>query len=163
MCAPPAPPNTRRAVPHITQCPDMNQSQDVLLDADGRLVTDLACIRCGYNLRGLKATGVCAECGNPVSDSATPVPPRPIRITDWFSVLLTLLGYCLFGISFTMDRLGFRSDDSLIGWILLLEVVGFILALYTLDEFLRKARREQFAVALSLLMSSFVIILFLLG
>lgn len=31
--------------------------------------TDLACIPCGYNLRGLPAAGACPECGTPVADA----------------------------------------------------------------------------------------------
>ena len=33
------------------------------VDADGRIVADVACIRCGYALTGLAASGTCPECG----------------------------------------------------------------------------------------------------
>lgn len=41
----------------------------VRVDADFRLDEDVICGRCGYNLRGLKATGICVECTRPVNDS----------------------------------------------------------------------------------------------
>jgi len=41
-------------------------SQAVPRDADGRLAGDLACVQCGYNLRGLSPEGRCPECGCPV-------------------------------------------------------------------------------------------------
>jgi hypothetical protein len=39
------------------------------LDADGRLLDDLACRRCGYSLRGLARGGLCPECSTPVGRS----------------------------------------------------------------------------------------------
>lgn len=35
-------------------------------DASGRLDSDVKCVSCGHNLRGLLPTGVCGECGQPV-------------------------------------------------------------------------------------------------
>jgi len=37
-----------------------------LLDAHGAIAGDLACRRCGYNLRGLNPAGRCPECGTPI-------------------------------------------------------------------------------------------------
>lgn len=42
---------------------------DVVLDAEGRLVYDLPCTLCGYNLRGLPPAGTCPECAAAVSQS----------------------------------------------------------------------------------------------
>jgi hypothetical protein len=39
-------------------------------DSAGRLAEDLACIKCGYNLRGADAEGACPECGLAVGRSA---------------------------------------------------------------------------------------------
>jgi len=44
-------------------------SQAVPRDADGRLAGDMACVQCGYNLRGLEPQGRCPECGSPVGES----------------------------------------------------------------------------------------------
>ena len=38
-------------------------------DTDGRIVTDLPCKGCQYNLRGQLPSGVCPECGLPVEES----------------------------------------------------------------------------------------------
>lgn len=38
-------------------------------DADGRLTGNVACIRCGYNLRTMALDSVCPECGSPVHGS----------------------------------------------------------------------------------------------
>ena len=48
-----------------------------LLDADGRVMGDLACAECGYNLRMLESTGNCPECGMAVVVSA-----RRDRLSD---------------------------------------------------------------------------------
>ena len=42
----------------------------VAYDADGRIGQDLACLECGYNLRGLLDDGQCPECGASVHQSA---------------------------------------------------------------------------------------------
>jgi hypothetical protein len=42
------------------------------------LASDLRCIQCDHMLRGIDATGMCPECGTPVSKSA----PYP-RMTLW--------------------------------------------------------------------------------
>ena len=35
----------------------------VALDAEGKIAGDLACLRCGYNLRLLRPESFCPECG----------------------------------------------------------------------------------------------------
>ena len=40
------------------------------LDALGCIDENLACFRCGYNLRSIHASGNCPECGTPVRRSA---------------------------------------------------------------------------------------------
>jgi hypothetical protein len=44
----------------------MIPTDSIQWDADDRLAADLHCVSCGYNLRGLKRTGVCGECGVPI-------------------------------------------------------------------------------------------------
>jgi hypothetical protein len=39
------------------------------IDADGRLIADVLCRRCAYNLRGLPRDGACPECGAAVERS----------------------------------------------------------------------------------------------
>lgn len=36
---------------------------------NAQVIDDLACIACGYNLRGLRVSGKCPECGQPIGDS----------------------------------------------------------------------------------------------
>lgn len=38
-----------------------------VVDADGRLIGDVPCVRCGYNLRTQAQDGVCPECTTPVT------------------------------------------------------------------------------------------------
>jgi RNA polymerase subunit RPABC4/transcription elongation factor Spt4 len=38
-------------------------------DADGRIASDLACVRCSYNLRELRADSICPECGTAIARS----------------------------------------------------------------------------------------------
>ncbi len=42
---------------------------EVRLDDHGGLAEDIACRKCGYNLRGLRTEGVCPECGTAVGRS----------------------------------------------------------------------------------------------
>lgn len=42
---------------------------DLHMDGRGRIAQDLACVRCGYNLRGLAPEGRCPECGTPIGRS----------------------------------------------------------------------------------------------
>jgi len=35
-------------------------------DADGCITHDLLCVRCAYNLRMLRADGICPECGTAI-------------------------------------------------------------------------------------------------
>ena len=53
-------------VPPVIASPD---EASVPIGADGNLAADRACVRCGYNLRGLPRAGVCPECSTPVADS----------------------------------------------------------------------------------------------
>lgn len=53
-------------VPPVIASPD---EAPVPIGADGNLTADRACVRCGYNLRGLPRAGVCPECSTPVADS----------------------------------------------------------------------------------------------
>jgi hypothetical protein len=41
----------------------MAARQRTLYDANGRLSSDIRCVRCGHNLRGLLPSGTCTECG----------------------------------------------------------------------------------------------------
>ncbi|UCD27929.1 MAG: hypothetical protein JSV03_12610 [Planctomycetota bacterium] len=41
----------------------------LILDSGGYIDQDVACIRCGYNLRGLLPERVCPECGTPIGRS----------------------------------------------------------------------------------------------
>jgi hypothetical protein len=47
----------------------MAESETITWDTDDRLATDVHCVSCGYNLRGLKRSGVCGECGVPIKYS----------------------------------------------------------------------------------------------
>jgi hypothetical protein len=49
--------------------PPMSEVREPALDADGRLIDDLACRSCGYALRGLPASGACPECATAVGRS----------------------------------------------------------------------------------------------
>lgn len=50
-----------------------------LLDADGRVFVDLACVNCDYNLRTLAESGACPECGSPVAKSVGYYLRQPVR------------------------------------------------------------------------------------
>jgi hypothetical protein len=79
------------------------------LDADGRLVADVGCLQCGYNLRSLRADATCPECGAPVKPS----------IERWLS-----------GDPRWLKRLICGLDLILLGPVLL-PVVGLFVALMT--------------------------------
>lgn len=67
-----------------------------LLDDQGRLEHDAACVGCGYNLRGLLVHGVCTECGRPVLVSLQGSPleaadPRWVRRLSGAAARLLML------------------------------------------------------------------------
>jgi hypothetical protein len=49
----------------------MAEPQTITWDTDDRLAADVYCVSCGYNLRGLKRSGPCGECGVPIKYSLT--------------------------------------------------------------------------------------------
>lgn len=51
--------------------PELDELTQCSLDAGGYVRGDRPCIRCGYNLRGLPATGTCSECGGQVRATLT--------------------------------------------------------------------------------------------
>lgn len=64
--------------------------------AHARVLDDLACIECGYNLRHARAGGPCPECGRPVADSLWALArpdqvARGLRSIGWSYVALVLL------------------------------------------------------------------------
>jgi len=52
----------------MSTSPDCRWTQ-VPLDSSGNLDLDLTCVRCAYNLRGLRPEGICPECGTAVARS----------------------------------------------------------------------------------------------
>jgi hypothetical protein len=61
------------------------------------IAVDIACVGCGYSLRGLSAESRCPECGKPVLDSTHDrPPPRVTRATrEWAWVVLAGLALLL--------------------------------------------------------------------
>ncbi|MEO0474566.1 MAG: hypothetical protein AAF085_01165, partial [Planctomycetota bacterium] len=49
--------------------PDNLGQKKTKQDTDGRIVTDVPCKGCDYNLRGQLPTGSCPECGYPIEES----------------------------------------------------------------------------------------------
>ena len=49
--------------------PHKTTSSLLLLDADDRIIADVICIRCAFNLRNLTISDRCPNCNHPVSDS----------------------------------------------------------------------------------------------
>lgn len=48
--------------------PDLPQASPIVSDTQ-TITQDMSCLRCGYNLRGLRSDGHCPECGSPVERS----------------------------------------------------------------------------------------------
>jgi hypothetical protein len=91
------------------------------LDAEGRVAADIPCVRCGYNVRTLPATGVCPECAHPVAWSLRGsglcyAPPAWLRrINGGVLVLLCTLGglfVCMAGSICASVYLGLTSSDD---------------------------------------------------
>ena len=71
------------------------------LDESGRLVEDIACLRCGYNLRGLDPNGVCPECGTAIGQSTH---GDLLRFCDpaWVLTLHSGMSWIIGGIAFSI-------------------------------------------------------------
>lgn len=48
-----------------------------MISETGTVSDDLHCVSCRYNLRALKLTGRCPECGKPVAATLKPAPAVP--------------------------------------------------------------------------------------
>lgn len=68
-----------------------------LFDESGTIISDVACRRCGYNVRGLRADGLCPECGTPIGLSTH---GDLLRYADpaWVEKLRLGIKYMLWGI-----------------------------------------------------------------
>lgn len=69
-----------------------------MLDESGVICTDVACRRCGYNLRGLQPLGRCPECATPVGLS---VQGDLLRFADpdWLEKLARGISFILWGLA----------------------------------------------------------------
>ena len=69
-----------------------------VFDASGTIFVDVACRRCGYNLRGLKPDGLCPECGTPIGLS---ISGDLLRFADpaWLEKLALGIRYILWGLA----------------------------------------------------------------
>lgn len=104
------------------------------VDAQGSLIADIACRRCGYNLRGLREEGACPECGSAVGLStrgdflrfASPTWVNKLAfglsIILW-SILFSILSYCAV---FSVAALAPGMAPATLILVLLANLVGFI-------------------------------------
>jgi hypothetical protein len=90
---------------------ESNASDVAELDQEGRLVNELVCLGCGYNLRGLSPGSSCPECGEAVQQTLCPAawPPfapswrlrRLKRAVSWLVVGFATQQIILYGIALT--------------------------------------------------------------
>ena len=73
--------------------------------ANAQVIGDLGCIHCGYNVRGLRASGLCPECGSRIAESLTllakpDVVAQSLRSfsNSFFALLITVIG-CVGGMA----------------------------------------------------------------
>jgi len=82
----------------------MKSTTTVHHDADGRLLVDIRCVKCGYNLRSLRTDGACSECGESVSvsiaRSSAPRIRRRVRVALYSSLGAWLAYSVAFGAGF---------------------------------------------------------------
>lgn len=71
--------------------------EKIALDDGGRINQDIACVRCGYNLRSLDPNQVCPECGTPVGRSLQGDFLR-FRDPDWVESLASGMNWIVAGI-----------------------------------------------------------------
>lgn len=87
--------------------------------ADERVVGDLSCAHCGYNLRTLLATGRCPECGNGVADSLRMRPTLPpLQQSDgtWLrNVATACMALCASAVLPTLGLMWVRYNQAWLG------------------------------------------------
>ena len=87
----------------------------IKLDLAGRIDDDIACRKCGYNLRGLLPDGYCPECAGKISQSleddrisfCNPIWVRGLASGTAFIAL----GATIFALDFTSSVLGFDKSS----------------------------------------------------
>jgi hypothetical protein len=102
--------------------------------APSTIALDLSCIHCGYNLRTLRADGVCPECGHAVRASLRYYQAEPVRWLTSVSggtatLVVTQQGFiaavALIGVGAALDR----GRDGFLPWPLFLAAVVCIWAI----------------------------------
>jgi len=101
-----------------------------VFDETGEIVSDVACRRCGYNLRGLREDGCCPECGTPIGLSTR---GDLLRFANpaWAERLALGIKYILWGliISIVVGAVGGCATGVLGGNVALLHVVSLLAGL----------------------------------
>lgn len=59
--------------------------------AEMMIESDVTCVKCGYNLRGLATSGVCSECGTPIVRSLADAPPSAQQCLEIATLLSKVL------------------------------------------------------------------------
>jgi hypothetical protein len=118
----------------VERTPPLNATACV--DADGRLVIELTCVKCGYDLRSQVALGACPECGAPVAESL-----RPERLCfaplDWLRGLirgLRMIFVASLGVPLLLVFGMFLSGECAGGCVMVI-VLGLILLSLTVGVF----------------------------
>jgi hypothetical protein len=88
-----------------------------LSNSDSRIAIDLPCIRCGYNLRTLRADGACPECGESIGRSTSGeflrlAPPDWVHALAAGTLIVTLVLGGVIGIAVTALFERFLSTPS---------------------------------------------------
>lgn len=130
----------------------------VRVDADNRLEQDLICNRCGYNLRGLKANGICVECTRPVIDSVLRPGGSKLRLRARLALHGALGAFLLLGISIAVvDPVQTPIRFGLATSALALAVFATVMGIASFKGDARTRRAEGLAIFVAFLLSATVI------
>ncbi len=128
------------------------------VDAVNRLDQDLVCNGCGYNLRGLKANGICVECARPVIDSVLHPGGRKLRLRARLALHGALGAFLLLGISIAVVDPGQTPVRfGLAVMALGLAVFSVVMGMASFKGDARKRRAEGLAIFVAFLLSVTVI------
>ena len=142
----------------------MCDRRTVPLDIQGRIDADVVCVHCGYNLRGLSANGLCAECGHRVNLSVSMWEGSEFPRLAQLTLGMTGAGYALAALGYLLAIAGGGGLGGPVAFMgALVLVMAFLLSVLAILVRAEYDRRERRLIYCAFFLSGIPMGLFVVG